>query len=520
MSGPSSRGAPYSGHSGPAEGLIRASAGSVLPVLLAVLLPSPAPAQLRPEGPTIPDAYGYSLFDQSQPECSFSFVDISGTGAPLTFTPSGAGPAGDEGGALISLVASFELYGVPVSSLVVSTNGYLAAATSLAMEAGGDFSNDEALPAIPDNAPGVPARVLVLHDDLSGVDFGGVAYEQHFATCPRASEALPGEACTIVQWSDWSADGGAEAFDLQAVLYHGSFEIVLQLRPGTGALPEGTLGIQNASATMASWYRPATSLASDTAVCFLEPRFPAGGPVADLEVSKADTLDAVIPGEVTDYEIGVLNRGPSPVAGARVLDTPPAELTDCSWTCTASAGSTCAPSGTGGIDELVDLEPGGWADYRLTCTAGPSPANVSNTVSASLPAGITDPDLANDEATDLDPAGSGRVPDGATLPGPGVLRVELSGSDLLLSWGASCAPSDADYEIYEGALGDFTSHSPLACTTGGALTYTTPAPSGGRYYLVVPTNLIHEGSYGRTSMDEERPPSAAACLDQAVAYCP
>jgi uncharacterized repeat protein (TIGR01451 family) len=488
---------------------------------LAALLASPAQGQLRPEGPTIPDSYGYSLHDQGDAECSFSFVDISGTGTPLSFTPSGAGPSADDGGALLTLVVPFELYGQSVPSLVVSTNGYLAAASSLAEEAGGDFSNDEALPAVPDNAPGVPARILVLHEDLSGVGFGGVVYEQHFAACPRASEALPdGEACTIVQWSDWSADGGAEPFDLQAVLYHGSFQIVLQLQPGSAALPEGTIGIQNATATVASWYRPAPPIAASVAICLFEPRFPEGGPVADLEVSKADTLDAVLPGELTDYEIGVLNRGPSPVTGARVLDAPPAGLTDCSWTCVASPGSYCAPSGTGGIDGLVDLEPGGWADYRLDCTAGPTPANVSNTVTASVPTGVTDPDPTNNEATDLNPAGSGRVPDGALLPGPEVLRVERAGSNLVLSWGASCASSDADYEVYAGTLGDFDSHSPLTCATGGALGYTTPVPSGDHYYLVVPTNLLHEGSYGRTSADEERPASASACLVQAVAYCP
>jgi hypothetical protein len=487
--------------------------------LVAVAGPRPASAQ-RASGPTLPDAYGYSLFDQASAECSFSFVDISGSGAPLTFTPSGAGPAADEGGALLALAGPFELYGESVASLVVSTNGYLAAASSLAAESGGDFSGDAALPAIPDNAPGVPARILVLHEDLGGVGFGGAAYQQHFATCPRASEALAGEGCTIVQWSDWSAHGGAEAFDLQAVLYHGSFEIVLQMRPQTGALPAGTVGIQNATATVASWYRPAAPIAADTAVCLFEPRFPPGGPVADLEVSKADTLEAVIPGELTDYEIGLLNRGPSPVTGARVLDLVPPELSDCSWSCVSSPGSSCAPSGTGGLDELVDLEPGGWADYRLDCSAGPTPANVSNTVSASPPAGVTDPDLSNNEATDLDLAGAGRVPDGALVPGPEVLRVERAGSSLLLSWGASCVPSDAEYEVYEGILGDFESHAPLTCGTGGALGLSVPLPPGDRYYLVVPTNLIHEGSYGLTSAGEERPVSASACLQQAVGYCP
>ncbi|MGH9867612.1 MAG: FG-GAP-like repeat-containing protein [Candidatus Polarisedimenticolia bacterium] len=97
----------------------------------------------------------------------------------------------------------------------------------------------------------------------------------------------------------------------------------------------------------------------------------------------------------------------------------------------------------------------------------------------------------------------------------------LPGGDLQLTWGSSCLPGDSDYEIYEGLLGDFSSHVPGTCTTGGLLTHQlTPSP-GDRYYLVVPRNALREGSYGLRSDGTERPASASSCMPQAiVSSCP
>jgi hypothetical protein len=114
---------------------------------------------------------------------------------------------------------------------------------------------------------------------------------------------------------------------------------------------------------------------------------------------------------------------------------------------------------------------------------------------------------------------AGAVPDGGKVPGT-PLQIEIAeGGDLLLSWGTSCAGSDSDYEIYEGVLGDFTSHAPLACSTGGATTATITSSEGSRYYIVVPRSATREGSYGVDSNDKERPPSATSCLIQSVASC-
>lgn len=115
---------------------------------------------------------------------------------------------------------------------------------------------------------------------------------------------------------------------------------------------------------------------------------------------------------------------------------------------------------------------------------------------------------------------SGVVPDGDQVPGV-PLTVNLAAGNLNLSWGGSCAASDTDYEIYEGTMGAYYSHSLMFCSTAGATTKSFPAPGGSTYYLVVPRNAVAEGSYGRDSSGAVRPAGAASCLPQQIAVtCP
>src|SRR5262249_16993642 len=107
--------------------------------------------------------------------------------------------------------------------------------------------------------------------------------------------------------------------------------------------------------------------------------------------------------------------------------------------------------------------------------------------------------------------GGGSAPDGGAAAGTplGVSR-DPSGNRHLPG-GASCRPEDSDYEVYEGVLGQFTSHAPRLCTTSGSTTVTLMPSGGSTYYLIVPVNGVLEGSYGRDSQGMERPPGASAC---------
>jgi hypothetical protein len=115
--------------------------------------------------------------------------------------------------------------------------------------------------------------------------------------------------------------------------------------------------------------------------------------------------------------------------------------------------------------------------------------------------------------------GAGEVPDGGSLPGAQLAIAKGALGSMKLTWGPSCLASDVDYAVYEGALGDFTSHTEKTCSTSGA-TSTTLMPGGGdRYYLVVPLSSNREGSYGRDSGGVPRAPGASACLPQDIAPC-
>jgi hypothetical protein len=90
---------------------------------------------------------------------------------------------------------------------------------------------------------------------------------------------------------------------------------------------------------------------------------------------------------------------------------------------------------------------------------------------------------------------------------------------IQLTWGPSCLAGDVDYEVYEGDLGDFASHTPQTCSTDG-MTQTIFAPEeGNTYYLVVPTSTTSEGSHGRSSDGMERSQGADPCLRQVIGVC-
>ena len=110
------------------------------------------------------------------------------------------------------------------------------------------------------------------------------------------------------------------------------------------------------------------------------------------------------------------------------------------------------------------------------------------------------------------------APDGSGAGAPLVIA-RGSADSLTLAWGVSCLANEMDWEIYEGMLGDFTSHVPSLCATGGQHGARLVPMSGDRYFIVVPRTLDFEGPYG-VDTNGERPPSTSACLPQSVAACP
>jgi hypothetical protein len=122
---------------------------------------------------------------------------------------------------------------------------------------------------------------------------------------------------------------------------------------------------------------------------------------------------------------------------------------------------------------------------------------------------------------DLLPSGS--VPDGDNVPGSELLLAK-SGSQLQLSWGASCNADDTDYVVYRGAIGDYDSHVPAACSTAGATTFTLPLSGGfdtplGYYVLIAPRYEEAIGSLGQNSNGGHRPSGPSPCAPHIVGAC-
>jgi uncharacterized repeat protein (TIGR01451 family) len=122
--------------------------------------------------------------------------------------------------------------------------------------------------------------------------------------------------------------------------------------------------------------------------------------VADLVVTKTTALTIAVPADPVTYTITVTNAGLSDAAGISVSDVVPVTLQNPSWTCVATAGSSCTASGTGSIATTANLAAHGTLTYTLTATlAKTATGTLTNTASAAVPAGTTDPQTGNNSAT-------------------------------------------------------------------------------------------------------------------------
>lgn len=392
-----------------------------LAILLAFSVAASASWARTPQGQR--DAYGYRVEDTTTPSCGFQWVPVAGPA--LTFAAPyalpGDPPATDDGGAVLLLAAPFIFYGQAHSALVVSPNGYLTFASSLEQEDGRDFSNDPvgSVPTyqLASGSPrfAFPGRLLAYHDDLE-VPPGGQVVAGFFSSCPRVSESLGVEPCTVVSWEGVRRVGVAESLSFQAVLYHQSEQVTVQYQSvdGTGG-GSASVGIQDhlAQAGLAYHFNTLGGLVPNLGVCFFSPRFPPGGPVADLEL-LAETSDPLPESGPFDALLHLGNFGPSPAENTVVAVTLPAgvsyvgdscggEFADGQWSVGLLAerqGATCTLS--------LANNAGGTVLLAASSTAA-DPDAANNTVQLEVPVG-DDGDGVAREVENSYPGGDGKPP--------------------------------------------------------------------------------------------------------------
>ncbi len=124
---------------------------------------------------------------------------------------------------------------------------------------------------------------------------------------------------------------------------------------------------------------------------------------SDLGITKTDGTGTYTPGGTTTYTIVATNAGPDPVTGATVADNFPAGITTINWTAVYAGGASGPANGSGNINATVNIPSGGTCTFTAVCNiSGAASGNLVNTATVAVPAGVSDPNGANNSATDTD----------------------------------------------------------------------------------------------------------------------
>jgi hypothetical protein len=196
---------------------------------------------------------------------------------------------------------------------------------------------------------------------------------------------------------------------------------------------------------------------------------------ADLTVTIDDGQTAAVAGAPVTYQVVARHAGGDPVAGARVTTPAPFVLTAATWTCAPSAGASCTPSGSGPLDDLASLVARASVTYTITGNVPPGQTGTLTTSArVTAPAGVVDPDPANDVAQDVDVLS--RVTDLAVALGSEPTAV---GAGALVTWVTdvtNLGPSDSSGAVLVHELADHATlvsvdPPPPAClASGGSVT--------------------------------------------------
>jgi uncharacterized repeat protein (TIGR01451 family) len=125
---------------------------------------------------------------------------------------------------------------------------------------------------------------------------------------------------------------------------------------------------------------------------------------ADLKVTVNDSKTVIAAGAQDSYSINVINMGPGAIAGALITDAFPTMFTGVNYTAKQTGGADgFSASGSGNISDIVNMP----AASKITYTAKGKLSSVAtgtlvNTATVVVPAGVSDPNIGNNSATDSD----------------------------------------------------------------------------------------------------------------------
>jgi uncharacterized repeat protein (TIGR01451 family) len=121
-------------------------------------------------------------------------------------------------------------------------------------------------------------------------------------------------------------------------------------------------------------------------------------------MSKSDGSDNVVAGGVTSYTIIASNAGPSAAGGAVITDPAAAGLSKLSISCSAQGGASCPfglSTSTFEAGAAIPVFPAGSSvTFLLSAQVTAGSGTVTNSVSITAPAGVTEINTANNSARD------------------------------------------------------------------------------------------------------------------------
>lgn len=126
--------------------------------------------------------------------------------------------------------------------------------------------------------------------------------------------------------------------------------------------------------------------------------------MADLKITVTDGKKAVVAGAKDTYTVTVTNSGPDSVAGAQISDQFPSSFAGVSYTGSGTGGASgFTSSGSGNINDTVTMPSGSTITYNAAGTlSSGATGTLANTANVAVPAGVTDPNLGDNSATDSD----------------------------------------------------------------------------------------------------------------------
>jgi uncharacterized repeat protein (TIGR01451 family) len=431
-----------------------------------------------------PDAAtGVSLTDTFPAVCTtVSTTSVAAGGA----TGNTAGPFAGNLNETLSMPAGSSVTYTSTCTIAASATGSLANTANISSSIADPVPANNTATDTDTLAPSADLNVTKTDGVTSATPGGSVVYTITYSNAgpsnapgTSAADTFPA-ACTSVSTTSLAAGG---ATGNTAGPFAGNIADTLNLPAGgsvtytsTCSISSSATGSLSNTATVAAGAGvtdpvPANNSATDVDTL---------APSADLSITKTDGVTSATPGGSVTYTIVVNNTGPSAAVGTNVSDTFPAACTSVSTTSLAAGGATGNTTGpfAGNLNETLSLPVGGSVTYTSTCTiSGSASGSLSNTATVAAGAGVTDPNPANNSATDVDAIGASA--DLSVTKTDGVTTAPAGGSVTYTIVVSNAGPSAA-------AGTSLTDTFPAACTSvsttslaAGGATGNTAGPFAG-----------------------------------------